>query len=235
MMFASEHEAICFCRDVEAELKAIIAIHNTALGPGLGGTRVFAYATEQQALEDVLDLSRAMTFKAAAADLPFGGAKAVILCDPKDPRKTPMLKAFCRFVNLFQGNFQTGEDMGTTGEDMALMRLYTQYAHHAPPHLPEYLQTSSLTARGVLNGIAACLRQAFGSSRLEGRRIAIQGMGKVGSRLARLLKKEGALLTMLIHRCNNGTVTSWIVTPFRRRKSAQWRGMCSRLARLVAS
>src|SRR5262245_48019851 len=99
--FQTEHEAICYCHDAAAGLRAIIAIHSTKLGPALGGTRIFPYRGEADALQDVLELSRAMTFKAAAADLPYGGGKAVILADPDHPQKREMLKAYARFVNLF--------------------------------------------------------------------------------------------------------------------------------------
>src|SRR5262245_39398832 len=117
-MFNQEHEMVSFCNDPAAELKAIIAIHSTNLGPALGGTRLFPYAGEDAGLADVLKLSRAMSYKGAAAGLPFGGGKAVICCDWKDPDKRKKLQAYCRFVNMFDGNFQTGEDIGTTTEDI---------------------------------------------------------------------------------------------------------------------
>jgi leucine dehydrogenase len=195
-MFSTDHEAICFCRDEKEDLKAIIAIHSTQFGPACGGTRMFAYSSEEEALADVCDLSRAMTYKAAAADLPFGGGKAVLIADPKDPGKKGKLRAFCKFVNLFNGSFQTGEDLGTNVDDMEYMRRFSHYVHHGSRELPEYLQTSALTARGVLHGIAACLEQVFGKSDVTGRHVAIQGTGKVGSRLARLLREKGARVTI---------------------------------------
>lgn len=195
-MFATEHEAICYCRDEKENLKAIIAIHSTKLGPALGGTRIFPYKTEEDALADVQALSRAMTFKAAAADLPFGGAKAVVMADPAASGKKEKLRAFCKFINLFNGNFQTGEDLGTNVEDMEYMRNFTPYAHHGSRELPEFLQTSSLTARGVLHGIEACLEHVFGNPELQRRHVAVQGTGKVGYRLVRLLREKGCRVTL---------------------------------------
>lgn len=195
-MFKTEHEAICFCRDEKENLKAIIAIHSTKLGPALGGTRMFLYRTDEDALADVQELSRAMTFKAAAADLPFGGAKAVVVADPGASDKKGKLKAFCKFINLFNGNFQTGEDLGTNVEDMEYMRNFTPYAHHGSHELPESLQTSALTARGVLHGIEASLEHVFGNPELEGRHVAVQGTGKVGYRLVRLLREKGCRVTL---------------------------------------
>lgn len=195
-MFSEEHELVSFCHDPETNLKAIIAIHNTRRGPALGGTRLFPYAGEDQALADVLKLSRAMTRKAAAADLPFGGGKAVLFCDWNDPEKRKKLKSFCKFINLFAGNFQTGEDVGTTTEDILFMRQFTKYAHCTMPDQPEHLQTSALTARGVLRGIEASLQYVLGSSRPRERHVAIQGLGKVGFRLAHYLHERNARLTV---------------------------------------
>jgi len=145
-------------------------------------------------LKDALLLSRAMTYKAAAADLPFGGGKAVILADPRDPEKQKKLKAFCRYLNMLGGSFQTGEDLGTTTDDVLYMRQFTKLAHCTTTGLPDFLETSALTARGVLCGIEASLKHRFGSSDLSNRTIAIQGLGKVGLRLARLLKDKHARL-----------------------------------------
>ena len=193
-MFETEHEAILYCNEPAAGLRAIIAIHSTRLGPALGGTRIFPYQNEQDALQDVLLLSRAMTYKAAAADLPFGGGKAVIVADPGDPEKPKKLKAFCRYLNMLGGSFQTGEDLGTTTEDILYMRQFTNLAHCTAADLPDWMETSALTARGVLRGIEASLEHRFGSADLSSRTIAIQGLGKVGLRLARLLKEKKARL-----------------------------------------
>jgi glutamate dehydrogenase/leucine dehydrogenase len=195
-MFTTDHEAIIYCNDPSAGLRAIIAIHSTKLGPGLGGTRMFPYSNEQEALRDVLALSQAMTYKAAAAELPFGGGKAVVIADPSDPDKRKKLKAFCRFVNMLGGIFQTGEDLGTTQQDILYMREFTKMAHATAADLPDHLETSALTARGVLRGMEACAKWRFGSPDLKDRTIAIQGLGKVGLRLARMLKNKGAHLIL---------------------------------------
>jgi len=191
-----EHEVISFCSERKIGLQAIIAIHSTQLGPALGGTRIFPYKNVNDALNDVLDLSRAMTYKAAAAELPFGGAKAVIIADPADPKKREYLKAFGPFVNLLAGKFQTGEDLGTTTDDMQFLRNYTPYSHFVPSNMPDDLQISALTARGVFEGIKASLEAAFGKPEIQGRHFAIQGLGKVGGRLVKLLAKAGARLTI---------------------------------------
>lgn len=194
--FPSEHESVCYCSDPASGLNAIIAIHSTKFGPALGGTRIFPYVSEDDALADVLNLSRAMTYKAAAADLPYGGGKAVILADPESPRKREMLKAYCRFVNLLNGAFQTGEDVGIALADVEYMRKFTTWAHYTPVDLPDWLETSALTARGVLCGIEASLQHRFGSPAIQGRTIAIQGLGKVGMNLARFLAEKGARLVV---------------------------------------
>ena len=195
-MFESEHEVICYCQEPESGLRAIIAIHSMKRGPALGGTRVFPYRSDEDALSDVLELSRAMTWKAAAAELPFGGAKAVILADPADPHKRRKLKAFCKFINLFEGNFQTGEDIGVDRDDMLFMRQFCRYVHCSKPGDPEYLDTSALTARGVLRGIEAAVQFRFGTADLRGRTIAIQGLGKVGTKLAHQLRERGPELVV---------------------------------------
>lgn len=192
--FTTSHEAVSYCHDPRSGLKAIIAIHSTKLGPALGGTRIFPYATEEEALQDVLGLSEAMSFKAAAADLPYGGGKAVILMSPDDPSKMERLKSYAKFVNLFSGKFQTGEDLGTTQEDIQYLRRFTKLAHCTPSELPDWLETSALTARGVLRGIEASLQYRFGSPEVAGRTVAIQGLGKVGLNLARFLAQKGARL-----------------------------------------
>ena len=194
--FPSEHEAVCYCSDSASGLNAIIAVHSTKFGPALGGTRVFPYASEDDALSDVVNLSRAMSYKAAAADLPYGGGKAVIVADPESPQKRELLKAFCRYVNMFGGVFQTGEDVGIALADVQYMREFTAWAHYTPVDLPDWLETSALTARGVLRGIEASLQYRFGSPGIQGRTVAIQGLGKVGMNLARFLAEKGARLVV---------------------------------------
>ena len=194
--FVTQHEAVTYCFDPHSGLKAIIAIHSTRFGPALGGTRIFPYGGDDDALKDVLELSQAMSYKAAAADLPFGGGKAVMITSPEDPQKRTKLQAFSKFINLFGGSFQTGEDLGTTQEDIQFLRQFTPFAHCTASELPDWLETSALTARGVLRGIEASLKHRFGSAALSGRTVAIQGLGKVGMNLARYLAENGARLVV---------------------------------------
>jgi leucine dehydrogenase len=192
----ASHEEVVVCRDEEAGLRAIIAIHDTALGPAVGGTRMLPYSSEEEALADVLRLSHAMTYKAAAAGLDFGGGKAVIIGDGERPKPEALLLAFGRALESLQGRFLTGEDVGTTAEDMRVASRETGYVIYPHPEIDPDWETSFLTALGVLRGIQACVREVYGEDSLAGRRILIQGMGKVGERLARMLRKEGALLTI---------------------------------------
>src|ERR1051326_5356660 len=190
------HQEVIYCRDEESGLKAIIAIHDTTFGLALGGTRMWPYQTEAQALEDVLRLSRAMTFKAIAADLDFGGGKAVIIGDPEKDKSEARLHAFGKFIGSLGGRFLTGEDVGTTADDM---RVIAQAANYVVPHLREMepnWDTNYLTAFGVLQGIKAAVEEKYQSTSLSGIRVAIQGLGKVGGWLARLLHDEGAKLTL---------------------------------------
>ncbi|KCZ70444.1 glutamate dehydrogenase/leucine dehydrogenase [Candidatus Methanoperedens nitroreducens] len=190
------YEEVIFCQDDEAGLKAIIAIHDTTLGPAVGGTRMLPYGTEDEALADVLRLSRAMTYKAAAAGLDFGGGKAVIIGDARRDKSEKLLRAFGRFVESFDGRFLTAEDVGTSPEDMRVIGQETEYAT-CPPDIPEAnWQTSFITAFGIFRGIQASVMEMYGSDSLSGIRIAIQGIGKVGDKLARILHAEGAKLTI---------------------------------------
>lgn len=189
-------EEVIFYQDETAGLKAIVAIHDTSLGPAVGGTRMLPYETEKKALDDVLRLSRAMTYKAAAAGLDFGGGKAVIIGDAQRDKSEKLLRAFGKCVESLKGRFLTGEDVGTTSEDMRIVGQETRNAIY-PSESPEgEWQTSYLTAFGVLRGIQACVREMYGSDSLSGIGVAIQGVGKVGDQLARLLHAQGAKLTL---------------------------------------
>jgi leucine dehydrogenase len=187
------HEQVILCRNDEVGLRAIIAIHDTTLGPALGGCRLYDYATEADALRDVLRLSRGMTYKAAVAGLDLGGGKAVIIGDPSI-KSEALFRAFGRHVQSLGGRYVTAEDMNTNVEDMNWIRRETQYvtgtgAHHAGSGDP-----SPVTAWGVFHGIRACLEVVYGSSDVAGRKIAIQGVGNVGYHLANYLNKFGAKL-----------------------------------------
>lgn len=190
------HQEVVRCRDEESGLRAIIAIHDTTFGPALGGTRMWPYQTEEQALEDVLRLSRAMTFKAIAADLDFGGGKAVIIGDPEKDKSEARLHAFGRFIESLGGRFLTGEDVGITADDVRIMGQATSCAVHPSKELDPGWDTAYLTAFGVVHGIKAAVEEKYQTTSLFGIKVAVQGLGKVGGWLARLLHAEGAKLTL---------------------------------------
>lgn len=184
-------EQLIFCREKETGLKAIIAIHNSTLGAASGGCRMYDYPTEEDAVNDVMRLARGMTLKSSLAGVDFGGGKAVIWGDPK-MKSEPMMRAMGRFVQGLQGRFITGNDMGTSPEDFALMFKETKYLASLPQELGGYGDTSRMTALGVYHGMRACLEEVFDSDSLEGRTVAVQGLGKVGYQLAAILLNNGA-------------------------------------------
>jgi leucine dehydrogenase len=188
------HEEVVFARDADAGLTAIIAIHSTTLGPALGGTRMYPYATEEQALRDVLELSRGMTYKAAAAGLNLGGGKAVIIGDPDTDKKESLFRAFGRFVDRMNGRFYTGEDVGTNTSDMDYVREETRFVGGVSRRRGGAGDPSPVTAYGVLQGMRACAAERWGQDSLDGRRVAIQGLGKVGWHLTALLQQAGAIV-----------------------------------------
>lgn len=187
------HEQVLRVSEPSLGLTGFIALHSTALGPAAGGLRMRPYASEEAALEDVLRLSRGMTYKNAAAGLPLGGGKAVIMGDPAT--KTPeMLEAFGRAIETLKGHYWTAEDMGMSPEDMAHVARGT--AHVAGLADGDYASgdPSPITAQGIFNAIRVTARHRFGSDDLTGRSVALQGLGHVGDYLARLLDKAGARL-----------------------------------------
>ncbi|MCC5940921.1 MAG: Glu/Leu/Phe/Val dehydrogenase [Balneolaceae bacterium] len=189
-----EHEQIVFCSRPEVGLKAIIAIHNTTLGPALGGTRMWNYKSEADAVKDVLRLSRGMTYKAAISGLNLGGGKAVIIGDPQTDKNEQLFRAFGRFVDGLAGRYITAEDVGMTEKEMEWIFAETKYVTGIPKSLGGSGNPSPVTAYGVYMGIKAAAKQAFGSDSLEGKRIAVQGAGSVASHLVRHLKNENAEL-----------------------------------------
>jgi glutamate dehydrogenase/leucine dehydrogenase len=191
-MAQSDHEQVLFCNDPNVGLRAIIAIHSTRLGPALGGTRFYPYADEQAALTDVLRLSRGMTQKAAVAGLDLGGGKAVIIGDPATDRTEALLRAFARHVDSLGGRYITAEDVGTSTDDMAVMRRETTHVVGLDEGLGGSGDPSPATARGVLHAMHATAQHLWGNPSLEGRRIVVSGIGKVGTALARLLVTERA-------------------------------------------
>jgi len=193
------HEQVIFNTDPEVELKAIIAIHNTVLGPALGGCRMRKYSSETDAVMDVLRLSRGMTYKNAAADLPYGGGKAIIIGDPSIDKTPELMESFGRFVQTLQGRFTTGPDMGTDLDDFKHAKKYTPYVITWEEKFTSSDDISLNTAYGVYVGIKACLKQVYGDDSLDGRVIAVQGLGKVGYNLCNYLSEEGAKLLVSGH------------------------------------
>ncbi|WP_437631242.1 Glu/Leu/Phe/Val dehydrogenase dimerization domain-containing protein [Sorangium sp. So ce854] len=188
---AAGHEQVLFCADEAAGYRGIIAIHSTALGPALGGTRLLRYATDEEALVDALRLSRGMTYKNALAGMDVGGGKAVILRGAEPLDRERLFRAHGRFIERLGGRFITGEDVGTTPADMELIRRETR---HVKGLAGEGGDPSPWTARGVLRAMQAAARHRWGSDDLAGRAVAIQGCGSVGSRLAAELHRLGARL-----------------------------------------
>ncbi|WP_286232357.1 Leu/Phe/Val dehydrogenase [Neobacillus mesonae] len=187
-----EHEQIVFCNDPSTGLKAIIAIHNTTLGPALGGCRMRPYASMDEALEDVLRLSKGMTYKCAAADVDFGGGKAVIIGDPLTDKTPAMFRAFGQFVDSLNGRFYTGTDMGTSTEDFVHASRETNCIVGIPEAYGGSGDSSVPTALGVIYGLKATNKTIFGSEDLSGKTYIIQGLGKVGFKVAEQLLEAGA-------------------------------------------
>ena len=187
------HEAVHYFHDAASGLKAIIAIHDTRLGPAIGGCRMWDYASDEDALIDVLRLSEGMTYKAAMADLPFGGGKSVIVGNAKTDKTPELFKAFARAVHSLNGQYYTGEDVGTSPADMAHAGTITPYVLGREERGSSG-DPSPFTAKGVVLGIEAALAAKFGNSQLQGRTIAIQGLGAVGMPLAFDLHNRGAIL-----------------------------------------
>lgn len=189
--WAAHHEQVAFHHDPASGYRGLIAIHSTALGPAVGGTRFWPYATWDEALADVLRLSRGMTYKNAAAGLPLGGGKAVIVGDHRTMQREELFRAHGRFVESFNGRFITGEDVGVSPADMEIAARETR---HVAGFAGRGGDPSPWTARGVLRGMQASAQARWGSASLRGKAIALQGCGNVGAALARLLKAEGARL-----------------------------------------
>ena len=185
------HEQVAFVRDERVGLKAIIAVHNTALGPALGGTRFWNYNTEADALFDVLRLSRGMSLKNAAAGLKLGGGKAVIIGDPKKLKSKEFFHVYGEFINRFGGKYYTAEDVNISAADVEMMNEVTKFVTGTPSVSGN---PAPFTARGVYMGLKAGASVKFGTDSLEGVTVAVQGLGAVGYTLCELLKKDGAKL-----------------------------------------
>lgn len=188
-MSALNHEQLLFCSDNETGLKAIVAVHNTVLGPALGGTRMWAYNNEMEALNDVLRLSRGMTYKNAISGLNLGGGKAVIIGDSRSMKSEALFRRFGKFVHSLAGKYITAEDVGISPIDMSYVAMETPHVVGLPGKSGD---PSPVTAFGVYMGIKASAKAQFGSDSLSGKKVAVQGVGHVGEYLVKHLTSEGA-------------------------------------------
>ena len=187
------HEQVLFCSDNELGLKAIIGIHNTSLGPALGGTRMWTYASDLDALNDVLRLSRGMSYKAAISGLNLGGGKAVIIGDPRSKLKSEaFMRRFGMFVENLNGKYITAEDVGTNTRDMEWIKMSTDHVTGIPESMGGSGDPSPVTAYGTYLGMKASVKKLTGSDSLAGKRVVVQGTGNVGYYLCELLQKDGA-------------------------------------------
>ena len=191
------HEQIVFCNDKDTGLKAIIGIHNSVLGPALGGTRMWNYANEWEALNDVLRLSRGMTYKSALAGLNLGGGKAVIIGDAKTQKTPELMRKFGEFVHSLSGRYITAEDVGMVTADMDTVRDVTPYVTGISESRGGSGNPSPVTAYGVYMGMKAAAKYQFGSDKLDGKKVLVQGVGHVGETLVEYLTKEGALVQVI--------------------------------------
>ncbi|HMB37844.1 MAG TPA: Glu/Leu/Phe/Val dehydrogenase dimerization domain-containing protein, partial [Wenzhouxiangellaceae bacterium] len=188
----TEHEQVVFCHNKDAGLKGIIAIHNTTLGPALGGLRMWPYATEQEALDDVLRLSRGMTYKAAVAGLNLGGGKSVLIGDPRTDKSEALFRSFGRFIDSLNGRYITAEDVGIDVNDMEYVFQETDNCVGVHQVHGGSGDPSPFTAFGTLQGIRASLQHKFGNEEVGDYSYAVQGVGHVGFELVKLLRNEGA-------------------------------------------
>lgn len=186
------HKKVLLCQDPDSGLRAVIAIHSTALGPATGGTRMWPYESSDEAVVDALRLARGMTYKYAAAGVDLGGGKGVIIGDPRTDKTEALLRAYGRFVDSLGGEYITGEDVGTTLQDMETIYAETDHVVTLPEHCGGAGDISPATALGSVMATRACAERVWGTPSLEGRRVALQGLGTVGSKALALLLAEGA-------------------------------------------
>ncbi len=188
------HEKVLFCHDESIGLNAIIAIHSTALGPAAGGCRMFPYNSAEEALTDVLRLSKGMSYKNAIAGLPLGGGKCVIIANPSNPNKKDLLKAFSKHVQDLKGKYWTAIDVGVGPKDADILAEDCDYIFARASQYPKGFNPSLFTALGGFTGIRATVKHVFGKDDLKGIKVAIQGLGATGRELSRLLFEAGAKL-----------------------------------------
>src|ERR1700751_3940448 len=175
------HEQVVFCNDNATGLKAIIAIHNTVLGPSLGGTRMWNYNNEAEALTDVLRLSRGMTYKSSVAGLNLGGGKAVIIGDAKKIKSEALLRRFGKFINTLGGKYITAEDVAMSSRDMEIIKMETDFVSGLPGNMGGSGDPSPVTAYGVYVSMKASCKEVYGTDSLIGKKVLVQGLGNVGS------------------------------------------------------
>jgi len=187
-----DYENLFICQDRTVGLRAVIAVHDTTLGPAAGGTRMWTYDSEMDAIEDALRLARGMTYKYAAAGVNLGGGKCVVIGDPRREKSEMLFRALGRFINRLGGVYITGEDVGTTLREMEYMRMETPYVVTLPAAWGGAGPIGGATAFGVVQGMKACAKAVYGGDSLEGRTVTVQGLGAVGSEVVPLLVKEGA-------------------------------------------
>lgn len=187
-----DYENLFLCQDRAIGLKAIIAIHDTTLGPATGGCRMWLYNSEMEAIEDALRLARGMTYKYAAAGVNLGGGKTVIIGDSYRKDREPIFRALGKFINRLGGKYITGEDVGTTLRDMEYIRMETPYVVTLPTYLGGAGDIAPMTALGTLQAMRACVKEIFGQDDLEGRSVSVQGLGAVGYHVVKQLREQKA-------------------------------------------
>ncbi|MCC7165021.1 MAG: Glu/Leu/Phe/Val dehydrogenase [Anaerolineae bacterium] len=190
------YEKVLLFQNEDVGLRAILAIHSTVLGPAAGGTRMWTYASDLDAIEDAMRLARGMTYKYAAAGVNLGGGKVVIIGDPKTQKSEMLFRALGRFINNLRGEYLTGEDVGTTLQDMDYIRMETPYVITLAQESGGAGPIGGATAFGVLQAMKACALETWGSPDLQGRKIVVQGLGAVGHPMAEYLVKENAHVTI---------------------------------------
>ncbi len=191
-----EHEQVVFCHDPKTGLNAIIAIHDTTLGPALGGTRLWNYNSHEDAVIDALRLSRGMTYKAAISGLNLGGGKAVIVGDASKIKSEGLWRRYGKFVNSLNGKYITAEDVNTSARDMEYIAMETKHVTGVPEFMGGSGDPSPFTAYGVFVGMKAAAKKAWGSDSLEGRKVVVQGVGHVGQYLVGHLVEAGAMVSI---------------------------------------